>query len=376
MRTGLWAARMAAILVLLALISAACAPIPVELPTGLPPVATAAPAVSTPPGSPLAPPPTAIPSASATEAATAVASPTPTPAPLALVGPTWEWVASRFKDGTTLTPGDPSRYTFQLLDDGNAMVQADCNFGTGSYQQSGANLAFGVIGTTKMACPPDSLDSAFLAQLRNVASYSFTVSELVLALKDEAGTMRLRAAAVAPAQTTSPTQAPAPTLAPAATESPAATAAAAADSTEQPAVVPATPVLLGTPVPAPTSFAPATVLPALSGTRWLLVSLTVDGEAIKPVGATPITLEIAADGSRIMGSTGCNDYQATFGRDVNGATIVGPSLKTEKACAANLMVQEVEFIDALLRTRSYVVQGNELTLIDAAGNTLLAFVKS
>jgi heat shock protein HslJ len=116
-------------------------------------------------------------------------------------------------------------------------------------------------------------------------------------------------------------------------------------------------------------------LPTLNGTGWLLVSLTANDQAIPPNGATPVTLEIDSDGTRISGSMGCNLYRATLSRHAAGIAIVGPALMTQKACAANLMVQEVEFVDSLLRTRSYIIRGNELTLLDAAGQALLVFVR-
>ncbi len=107
----------------------------------------------------------------------------------------------------------------------------------------------------------------------------------------------------------------------------------------------------------------------------MLTGLIANGQAIPPLGDAPVTLEVDPNGGRISGTTGCNLYRAILNSDANGATIMGPALMTQKACAANLMVQEVEFIDSLLRTHSYTVSGTELTLLDTGGQTLLVFAK-
>lgn len=382
MKNTVLLARFLAIIATFALLSG-CAPIPVNPPRVLTPTTeiflpgVAAPGVDTSPLQPTAVLTVTVPAESTpvapTEAPSAtVALPTATPLPT-LVGPVWQWVSSTFKDGTVLAPGDPTRYTFQLLGDGNALVQADCNFGTGSYQESGSSISFGAIGTTKMACPPDSLDSAFLAQLANAAAFTVEGSQAALSLKDDAGTMLL---AAAPGEDATA----APTLPAGAvpTEAPTATPPAPATiplTTPTPLPVLPSPVPLGTAVPLPTAVVTAAVLPGLDGTAWLLASLTANGQEIPPAGTLPVTLNVAPDGARLSGFTGCNDYRATLREDDGGIAVVAPALMTLKACAANLMVQEVEFIDSLLRARSYLLAGNQLTLLDSSARPLAVFVR-
>lgn len=277
------------------------------------------------------------------------ASPTEPPRQTA-VGPVWQWVSSTFKDGTLLEPADPSRYTFQLLDDGNALVQADCNFGTATYQDAEAGFSFGPIGTTKMACPPDSLDSEFLGQLRNTGRYEIGDEGLTVYLLEEAGVMQLHATEAVPVETVPVEAAALPT---------------------EPAVV------SPTAAPAPTSTAePApqpVVASGLEGSSWVLGTLWVSGQEVLPVQDTAVTLEVSEDGSRISGSTGCNQYRALWTTDAAGAKVTAPALMTRKSCAANVMVQEVEFIDALLRARAYVVSDDELTLLGAEDEILMVF---
>lgn len=208
----------AVVVALVALATGACAPIPVNPSGGLTPtVGVFVPQVGSDSGaltSPLQPtaavtnivetPEFAVtPAASATSAVTPtveLASPSPVPTatpyiePPTLVGPVWEWLSSSFKDGTILAPADPWRYTLRLVGDGTTIVQADCNSGSGAWQESDGSLTFGPIATTKMACPADSLDAAFLAQLRNAVSYRLELDGLSILLKDDAGTMHLRIA--------------------------------------------------------------------------------------------------------------------------------------------------------------------------------------
>ncbi len=380
MRHTLSTGRVASVIVVLVLISAACAPIPMRPSSITPTVSVFMPGVGkVEPGvSPLQPTATLPTAAGApTEAAATAPAPTatpagpsPTPAP-SLIGPTWEWVSSTFADGTVLASGDSTRYTFQLLGDGNAVVQADCNFGSGTFEAAGEAFSFKSIGTTKVACPPDSLSSAFVAQLLNTESARFEATELVLSLKEGAGTMRLQAAAE-PVAEVGPTETAVP---PVTTELPA-TPASPTAAAATPTLLPTATVRSATAtIPSPADVVTATVLPTLNSSQWVLVSLTAEGQALPPVGPAPITLEIAADGSRISGSTGCNRFQATIGKDASGAAVLGPELATQNTCAPEIMVQEVKVVDALLRARSYVLQGSELRFIDSAGRDLLVFVR-
>lgn len=158
-----------------------------------------------------------------------------------LQGAVWQWTASTFNDGTVLTPNDPARYTLEFLPEGNALAQADCNFGTGLYKVAGAWLTIGAIGATKLACPADSLASAFLAQLTNVEGFALEGGELILRLKEDAGEMRLEAQAAAATPTVEATRAAEPSV--------------------TPTPLPATPTLTPTPTPLP----PPTIGPLPTG---------------------------------------------------------------------------------------------------------------
>ncbi len=326
------------------------------------------------PVAPLAPTPAPAPEATAeaaVEAPGAAPAEAPAEAPAApgaapvlvsgstLLGPTWEWISSAFSEGLTLTTDDPARYTVQFGADGNAIIQADCNFGSGLYQLTGERVKFDAIGTTKMACPPDSLDSEFLGQLYNLDRYEIEDGELVFFLLEEAGTMRFRTAAGAVA------------------ESPGGMAA-----TPQPAEPPAATAtgMPQTPAPAPTESAPVVAQPtpapivsgeSLANTRWTVTSLTIAGQPDALQEGSAITLVISADGAAISGSTGCNEYRARLAFDGGSLAVKAPALLSRNSCPSAVRLQEVEFLESLLAARSGVLQGGELLLLGENGAPLL-----
>ena len=276
-----------------------------------------------------------------------------------LMGPTWEWVSSIFTDGLALATDDPARYTVQFGADGNAIIQADCNFGSGIYEVTGDRLKFDAIGTTKMACPPDSFDSEFLGQLYNLDRYEFEDGALVLYLLEEAGSMRFRAA---PGEVGEIAEAPAEVVA---TPEPAAAATAIPQA----------------PTSAPTETAPATAQPlpapitsgeSLADTRWAVTSLTIDGQPAALQPGSEITLIVNPDGAVISGSTGCNQYRARLASGEGGLAVQAPALLSRKSCPSAISLQEVEFMESLLHARSWVVQDGELLLLGADDATLMA----
>jgi putative lipoprotein len=99
-----------------------------------------------------------------------------------LEGPVWELVTLV---GTDLP--DEAAPTLQLLD-GNASGMAGCNNFNGTYTIEDRDLAFGPLATTRMGCPPgiDTVETAYLAALESVTSFSVDGNELIL--RDGEGT--------------------------------------------------------------------------------------------------------------------------------------------------------------------------------------------
>jgi len=97
-----------------------------------------------------------------------------------LTGTSWQWVQSVYEGDMVVLANDPTRYTITFNDDGSVQAQIDCNQGRGTYTVDGSNLTFGAITSTRMACPGDSQDGVFAADLAAVTSYMFADGNLHL----------------------------------------------------------------------------------------------------------------------------------------------------------------------------------------------------
>jgi heat shock protein HslJ len=106
---------------------------------------------------------------------------------------TWQWVSTITPVEKIVVP-DPERYTILLTYDGKAKVRFDCNRGGGDYKISKGKLSFGPLLSTRMACPPDSLDGPFTRDLQRVASFFVENGNLYLELPFDSGTMKFRPA--------------------------------------------------------------------------------------------------------------------------------------------------------------------------------------
>lgn len=98
-----------------------------------------------------------------------------------LLGTTWALERVRFADGSELFPADPALYTVVLGADGSVALRADCNRGAGRFDLDGERLSFAPFASTRAACPADSLDQVFLAQLGSAVSYQFADGRLIVA---------------------------------------------------------------------------------------------------------------------------------------------------------------------------------------------------
>jgi heat shock protein HslJ len=111
--------------------------------------------------------------------------------PRAVVGQTWQWEAT-VTPVERITVPHPERYTILLLDDGRMQARFDCNHGGGTYEITAGKLSFGPLLSTRMACPPDSLDGPYMRDLQRVVSFFLQDGHLYLELPADSGTMRFR----------------------------------------------------------------------------------------------------------------------------------------------------------------------------------------
>ena len=109
--------------------------------------------------------------------------------PQAVLNRTWQWESTITQTEKIVVP-DPERYTILLEADGKAIVRFDCNRGGGQFQISPGKLTFGPLMSTRMACPPDSLDIPFMRDLQRVAAFFVENGNLYLELPLDSGTMR------------------------------------------------------------------------------------------------------------------------------------------------------------------------------------------
>ena len=105
----------------------------------------------------------------------------------------WQWVSTITPVEKIVVPA-PERYTILLAEDGRFQAQFDCNRGGGDYKISTGKLSFSPLLSTRMACPPDTLDGSFMRDLQRVASFFMEKGKLYLELPFDSGTMKFRPA--------------------------------------------------------------------------------------------------------------------------------------------------------------------------------------
>ena len=113
--------------------------------------------------------------------------------PQAVLGKVWQWQET-ITPVEKITPPNPERYTFLLTGDGKLQARFDCNSGGGAYKISEGKLSFGPLLSTRMACPPGSLDGPYMRDLQRVVSFFIQDGNLYLELPADSGTMRFRPA--------------------------------------------------------------------------------------------------------------------------------------------------------------------------------------
>jgi len=113
--------------------------------------------------------------------------------PQDLLGKTWQWVETITPVEKIMVP-DQARYTILLMGGGKLQARFDCNRGGGAYKISEGKLSFGPLLSTRMACPPGSLDGPYMRDLQRVVSFFVQDGDLYLELPVDSGTMRFRRA--------------------------------------------------------------------------------------------------------------------------------------------------------------------------------------
>ena len=108
----------------------------------------------------------------------------------------------------------------------------------------------------------------------------------------------------------------------------------------------------------------------IEGTEWILRSYA-DGDTLAIVPETQYA-DAEFDRSRVVGLSGCNNYNAVYRQGGRTLLISQPAL-TLMACDEESMAFERTFITNLQASRFYSVKRETLTIFGAKGTTLLVF---
>jgi heat shock protein HslJ len=114
--------------------------------------------------------------------------------PATITGFAWRLVAIQWADGHATRPADSAGYLFELGADGRVSGKADCNRMMGTYTIDAQTLRFGPLATTRMACPPGSVDADWLRALAAADSWLVRDGHLHITMTGKAGTIELEPA--------------------------------------------------------------------------------------------------------------------------------------------------------------------------------------
>lgn len=105
-----------------------------------------------------------------------------------LAGTSWRLVKFQGGDGTVLTPDDGSKYTLAFSSGGIVSARIDCNRASGSWKSSGRNqIEFGPLAITRAMCPPGSLHDRIVNHWPYFRSYMIRDGHLFLSLAADGG---------------------------------------------------------------------------------------------------------------------------------------------------------------------------------------------
>ena len=93
----------------------------------------------------------------------------------------WRWIGTA-GSGAFVPCANPERYTLTFLPDSTAPLLIDCNNGSGRYRVEGHGISVGPFASTRMMCPPGSMDTMFVAQLQSASTWRMNADTLELNL--------------------------------------------------------------------------------------------------------------------------------------------------------------------------------------------------
>jgi heat shock protein HslJ len=131
------------------------------------------------------------------------------------------------------------------------------------------------------------------------------------------------------------------------------------------------------PTPSPTTAVPTTIppIPPITGT-WTLISALAGQGSTTVLPGTTITATFSG-GETVSGSAGCNNYVAMYQVEKTNLK-VGKPATSKMMCnsPAGIMDQETIYLSNLQGAASYAISGDQLTIADVSGKTLLTYQKA
>jgi heat shock protein HslJ len=233
-----------------------------------------------------------------------------------LGGTSWRLVRFEGSDGRSLTPDDKAKYTIAFGTDGRMNARIDCNRGTSTWTSAApTQLQLGSLAVTRAMCPPGSLYGRIVKDWASIRSYVMKGGHLFLSLMADGGIYEFEPA-----------------------------------RTEQ------------SPAPAP-----------LESTHWKLTEL--EGRPVLPTLRQPEQAEphliLNPVGHHASGSGGCNRFSGTY--QLKGDRLsLGSMNATLMACPEG-METEHAFLNGLGRVSRWMIAGQRLELLDAAGKVIARF---
>ena len=119
----------------------------------------------------------------------------PTEPPTQIVERNCTWVTTTMADGSKITPNRVGDSIVTFKADGTVGIKTDCNSFFGTYALEMSKIVISPLGSTLMACPPNSMERSFVQALREVTTAAMIgdANTLVLSFPDGRGSMTFTA---------------------------------------------------------------------------------------------------------------------------------------------------------------------------------------
>ena len=113
----------------------------------------------------------------------------------------------------------------------------------------------------------------------------------------------------------------------------------------------------------------------LEGTSWIITNYYNGAEVVPVLEGTNLTASFVAIGTGGLG--GCNQFSGPY-RERGSSLSIGPLTATQSVCGepTGIMEQEEAYFNALESAAAFVVEGDELTISNAAGEIAVIAIRA